>query len=136
MRSPYWRVAYEPHWGNHWLMIGTFGMIANVHPWIAPGTPDTAIFPQTDRYTDIGFDTQYQYQGDNFWITAAGLIYSRISKSECQFRQRIAVNPSNHLNEARAYASLAYGNNNRVVLTGQYFTSWGTLDPTFRGNAT
>ena len=28
--SPYWRAAYEPHWGNHWLMLGTFGMIANV----------------------------------------------------------------------------------------------------------
>ena len=28
------------------------------------GTPDTSIFPQTDRYTDIGFDTQYQYQGE------------------------------------------------------------------------
>ena len=30
-------------------------------------------------------------------------------------------NPTNTLNEARAYASLAYGNDNRVVLTGQYF---------------
>ena len=30
------------------------------------------------------------------------------------------------LNEARAYASLAYGNDNRVVFTGQYFSSWGT----------
>ena len=23
---PYWRVALEPHWGDHYLMIGTFGM--------------------------------------------------------------------------------------------------------------
>ena len=59
-------------------MMGTFGMIANVHPWMAPGTPDTSIFPQTDRYTDIGFDTQYQYQGDNFWITARGSIFAKI----------------------------------------------------------
>ena len=32
--APYWRVAFEPHWGNNWLEIGTFGMMANVHPWV------------------------------------------------------------------------------------------------------
>ena len=71
--APYWRLAYEPHWGNHWLEVGTFGMIANVHPWTAPGTPVTATFPQTDNYTDVGFDTQYQYQG------------SAISGSRCKY---------------------------------------------------
>ena len=45
----------------------------------------------------------------------------------------LAANPTNTLNEARAYASLAYGNNNRVVLTGQYFTSWGSPMPIFCG---
>jgi hypothetical protein len=66
--APYWRAAFEPHWGNNFLMLGTFGMMADVHPWIDPtfalGT--TAIFPQTDKYTDARFDSQYQYQGDNF----------------------------------------------------------------------
>ncbi|HEV2715583.1 MAG TPA: hypothetical protein VGU64_09995, partial [Terriglobales bacterium] len=40
----------------------------------------------------------------------------------------LAANSKNELNEARAYASLAYGDNNRIVLTGQYFTSWGSSD--------
>ena len=43
-------------------MIGTFGMRANVNPWLDPtfalGT--TATLPQTDKYTDVGFDSQYQ----------------------------------------------------------------------------
>ena len=39
------------------------------------------------------------------------------------------------LNEARAYASLAYGNDNRVVLTGQYFSSWGTADAVLYGGS-
>ena len=39
-------------------------------------------------------------------------------------------NLTNELNEARAYASLAYGDNNRIVLTGQYFDTWGS--PQFR----
>jgi hypothetical protein len=38
------------------------------------------------------------------------------------------VNLTNELNEARAYASLAYGNNNRIVLTGQYFDTWGSAN--------
>ncbi len=24
--APYWRVALQPHWGPHYLMVGTFGM--------------------------------------------------------------------------------------------------------------
>src|SRR5262249_19387246 len=31
--APYWRIAFEPHWGNNWLELGTFGMAADVHPW-------------------------------------------------------------------------------------------------------
>lgn len=126
--APYWRLAYEPHWGNHWLEVGTFGMIANVHPWVAPGTPVTATFPQTDNYTDVGFDTQYQYQGNNFWITLRGSYIHELQNLNASFANGLSFNPNNTLNEARAYASLAYGNNNRVVLTGQYFSSWGTPD--------
>ena len=32
--APYWRVALEPHWGPHTFMLGTYGMIFNVNPWI------------------------------------------------------------------------------------------------------
>jgi len=126
--APYWRAAYEPHWGNHWLEIGTFGMYAPVRPWTMPGTTTTSTFTQTDNYTDIGFDTQYQYQGSNFWITLRGSLIREYQNLNASFTNGIAANPTNTLNEARAYASLAYGNNSRVVLTGQYFTSWGSSD--------
>jgi hypothetical protein len=132
--APYWRVAYEPHWGNSWLEVGTFGMYAPVRPWaqlspnmtLAPG--DTTTLPQTDKYTDLGFDTQYQYQGSNYWVTLRGSYIYENQKLDASFANGISTNPTDVLNEARAYASLAYGNNNRVVLTGQYFTSWGTPD--------
>ena len=126
--APYWRAAIEPHWGPHWLEVGTFGLIANIHPFIASGTPLTATFPQTDKYTDIGFDAQYQYQGDNFWFTLRGNYIHEYQRLDASFNLLSASTPNltNELNEARAYASLAYGNNNRVVLTGQYFTSWGS----------
>jgi hypothetical protein len=126
--APYWRAAIEPHWGPHWLEVGTFGMAVNVHPFVNPGTPDTSIFPQTDKYTDIGVDAQYQYQASNFWFTLRGSFIHEYQKLDASFANGLAANPNNELNEARAYASLAYGNNNRIVLTGQYFTSWGSPD--------
>jgi hypothetical protein len=135
--APYWRAAFEPHWGPHWLEVGTFGMIANVHPFagpfnalMSPTNPvaafDTSTFPQTDKYTDLGFDAQYQYQGSNFWFTLRGTYIHEQQKLDASFTLGLAQNLTNELNEARAYASLAYGNNNRVVLTGQYFDTWGS----------
>jgi hypothetical protein len=124
--APYWRAAIEPHWGPHWLEVGTFGMIANVHPWVTPGTQSTGTLPQTDKYTDIGFDAQYQYQGSNFWFTVRGTYIRENQRLDASFNLLGAANLTNELSEARAYASLAYGNNNRVVLTGQYFNTWGS----------
>jgi len=126
--APYWRAVIEPHWGPHWLEVGTFGMIANVHPWVAQFTQSTATFPQTDKYTDIGFDAQYQYQGSNFWFTLRGSYIHELQKLNASVNNGLVPTNflNNELNEARAYASLAYGNNNRIVLTGQYFTSWGS----------
>lgn len=141
--APYWRVAVEPHWGNHWLEFGAFGMSARVHPWTftmdANGFYNNETFAQTDRYNDIGFDSQYQYQGPNYWITLRG---SYINEKQTLDSSSINPNPdgnlsnsTNTLNTFRALASLAYGNDNRIVLTGQYFNTWGSSDATlYSGN--
>jgi hypothetical protein len=132
---PYWRAAVEPHWGRNWLEFGTFGMVARFHPWTGAdsfgngnGMLLDQVFPQTDRYTDIGFDSQYQYQGDNFWITLRGTYIHEHQNLNASFNNGLAANPSNTLNSLKAYASLAYGNDNRIVLSGQYFDIWGTMD--------
>ena len=140
--APYWRVAAEPHWGNHWLEFGAFGMSTGVHPFVGPltGTPDpnTGFYnfdttPQTDRFTDVGFDAQYQYQGSNYWVTLRGTyIHENQTLDASSFY--IGANPTNTLNTFRAYASLAYGNDNRIVVTGQYFDTWGTSDPMLYSN--
>jgi hypothetical protein len=126
--APYWRVAFEPHWGDHWIEIGTFGMLVNVHPWTMPGTTTTMTLPQADRYTDMGFDTQYQYHGANFWFTVRGTYIHESQKLDATFANGGSVNPTDTLNEARAYASLAYGDDNRIVLTAQHFNTWGSPD--------
>ena len=135
--APYWRVAVEPHWGNHWLEFGAFGMSARVHPWTftmdANGFYNNETFAQTDRYNDIGFDTQYQYQGPNYWITLRGSYIHENQTLDATFNNSGSDNPTNTLNTFRALASLAYGNDNRIVLTGQYFNTWGSSDATLYG---
>ena len=139
--APYWRVAVEPHWGRNWFEFGAFGIFEKVHSWTGAdsngdGTgnllPQT--FPQTDKYTDVAFDSQYQYQGDNYWVTLRGTYIHEKQKLDGLFNNSSlgfngAYNPTNTLNTLRAYASLAYGNDNRIVLSGQYFDTWGSSDP-------
>ena len=60
--APYWRVAFEPNFGNHSWEVGTFGLASKVVPMRMSGAG-------TDSFTDIGIDTQYQYLGDPHTIT-------------------------------------------------------------------
>jgi hypothetical protein len=129
--APYWRAAIEPHWGDHWFMAGAFGMLAKVAPWIGPGNPvgTTATYLQTDNYTDVGVDAQYQYQGRNYWLTLRGSYIREFQQLNASFVNGLASNPTNDLHSLRLQASAALGGDNRVVLTAQYFSTWGTPDP-------
>jgi hypothetical protein len=131
--APYWRVAVEPHWGNHWLEFGAFGISAQVNPFTfaqdSNGYYVNQTYPQTDRYTDIGFDTQYQYQGENYWITLRGSYIHEVQTLDAS-SLNFGFNSKNTLDSFRALASLAYGNDNRIVLTGQYFNTQGSSDAT------
>jgi hypothetical protein len=124
--APYWRVAIEPHWGNHYLMLGAFGMLAKVHPWVAmlPSVEPTATFPQTDNYTDVGLDTQYQYQGSGWWLTLRGSLIREYQYLNASFLNGLTTTPNNELNSLRLYASVALGGNNTIVLTAQHFNIW------------
>ncbi len=142
--APYFRVAFEPNWGSHSLMVGVFGLMANIHPWVDSsftlGTKDT--LPQTDKYTDIGVDTQYQYQGENYWFTLRGSYIHESQVLDASFNNFVngsfcgpcAANPTNELNSARAQVSFAYGADNRIILTAQYFNIWGTPDAQVYGS--
>jgi hypothetical protein len=133
--APYWRIAIEPHWGRNTFMIGTFGAQFNVHPWVDTSFASfsTATFPQSDKFTDIGFDSQYQYQGDNYWLTLRGSYIREFQQLDASFFNTSASNPTNLLNSMKLQASFAYGADNRVVFTGQYFNQWGTADMNLYG---
>lgn len=128
--APYWRVALEPHWGRNTFMVGTFGMVSDVHNYLNTGFIgfNTATSLQADRFTDIGFDTQYQYQGDNWWLTLRSSYIRETQNLDATFAAFGSVNPTNLLNSLKLQASFAYGADNRWVFTGNYFNVWGTSD--------
>ena len=116
-------------------MLGTFGMYSQVHPWVDTSFASFSsdVFPMTDKFTDIGFDSQYQYQGDNFWLTLRGSYIREFQRLDSTFANLGSSNPTNLLNTLKLQASVALGGDNRVVLTGQYFDVWGTADATLFG---
>ena len=101
-------------------------MSARVHPFTGAtdsnGILINQTFQETDRFNDVAFDAQYQYQGDNYWVTLRGT-YIHENQTLDASSLNFGTNPTNTLNTFRALASLAYGNDNRVVLTGQYFNT-------------
>jgi hypothetical protein len=130
--APYWRVAFEPHWGPHTFMLGTYGMIFNVNPWIdntfVLGTTGTQ--PLSDKFTDVGIDSQYQYQGSNYWVTLRANYLREYQRLDATFANGGASNPTNELNTLRLTGEFTFGGDNRVGFSGQYFSVWGTADPT------
>ncbi len=145
--TPYFRAAFEPHWGDHWLMVGAFGWAARVNPqgipldlysnplFVSQGvTPPTTV-AGTDKYTDLGFDAQYQYITNAVRVTAKASYIREQRKLDSTFAAGNSANPTNNLNSFKANLSLTWGENAKVVLTGHYFSIWGTTDPILYGDS-
>jgi hypothetical protein len=64
--NPYWRVALSHEWGAQNLMVGTSGMNARVYD-AGSATSDPN---NLGRFSNLGFDAQYQYLLDPHTVTA------------------------------------------------------------------
>ncbi len=49
---PYWRLALQHQFDAGYLMVGTFGLAAAIHP--------VGVIGSTNRHTDLGFDAQFE----------------------------------------------------------------------------
>ena len=154
--APYFRVAVEPHWGEHWLELGVFGMRTDVNPQgLSPdlfnnpfqiaagvGPPPGASVNATDRFADLGFDAQYQYIGNQYKVTLRGTYIRENQLLNATFNSTTGPGPNgngsdnltNTLNSLKVNASLAYGEDSRFVFTGGYFRTWGSTDLTLYNN--
>lgn len=130
--APYGRVALEQRFGDHNLMIGGFASRFEVYPWTLAGDP-TAIgdtsYGLTNKYTDLGADAQYQFRGDDWWFIARAAYIREEQRYDAGWVSAVQpANVSHTLNTLRLSGTVAIGGDNRVVLTGQYFRSWGSQD--------
>lgn len=50
--APYWRLAWQRNFGPSYLMVGAYGLSADLFP--------SGITGQTDKYNDAALDTQYE----------------------------------------------------------------------------
>jgi hypothetical protein len=117
--QPYWRLALEPHWGDHYLMIGTFGMYGRT----APGGVSTF---GTDDYTDVGFDSQYQYDGDKYSVTVKLSDIVEYQRFNASYNLGGASNLNDRLNSFKANATFVW--DHTYSFTAGYFDVSGSSD--------
>ena len=122
--APSWRLAIEPAWGNNTWEFGTFGMTSPLVPQRMTGSG-------TDRLTDVGFDTQYQFLGarDSFSVQARYIDENQNLSAS----QALGLSANGH-NRLRSYnLKGTYYYEQTVGLTAGYFKTQGTGDPLLYG---
>ena len=122
--APYWRLAAEPVWGEHALMIGTYGMTADILPNRVYGFG-------TDKITDIGFDSQYQWLTDEHAVTLrANYIWEKQILDASNVIS--GANPVDYLRSMQVSAEYVY--NHMYAFEAQYFQINGSQDANVYGN--
>jgi hypothetical protein len=117
---PYWRLAVEPHWGDHYLMVGTYGMYGQTIPGGQAGIG-------ADSYLDVGFDSQYQYDGEQYSVTVKLSDVMEFQKFNASVINGGASNVDDRLNSFKANATFVW--DHTYSLTAGYFNVSGTGDP-------
>lgn len=117
--APYWRLAIQHLWGSQYIEVGTFGIASSIYPMGISGA--------TDKYTDVGFDAQYEYSADNggSCIFHASYITEK-QNLDATFAMGGSANASNNLNSLKL--DFTYNFPAWVSLTGAYFAVGGSAD--------
>jgi hypothetical protein len=116
--NPYYRFAYTTEWGPNSLMLGVFGMNANIDDGSGNGVSTT--------FTDRGIDVQYQYISDPHVFSAQfRYIAENISDQTGTF-----AGPAN-LNSFYAKAMYVYRAKYGTGLA--YWREEGSSDPYYAG---
>ncbi len=118
--APYWRVAFEPTFGDSTLMIGTFGMQTNEIP--IRSQPGSGV----DQILDIGFDSEYQYISDKHAVTAMLTYIIENQHYNASINQGLASNQNDNLNTFNA--SIGYVYDNTYSFKAAYFNVAGSSD--------
>ncbi len=129
--SPYWRVFLQHQWGKHSLAVGHYGLVSRVLS-SKPGN-DNLIDTRgpIDRFTDIGFDAQYQFIGKKHIITAQTTYIHEDQRLNDAFSQGGSLKNANWLDTYKINLNYYYRTNNWGTIGGTvaYVYIWGSWDP-------
>lgn len=119
--SPYWRIALQNRQGPGYLMIGAFGLSADLYPKSAVGA--------SNHYTDVGVDVQAEREvGKGMLLIRSSWIHERQRlAASFQASPQAARNLTNTLESFRANAT--YAPNRTYSFTLGYFGTSGSSDP-------
>jgi hypothetical protein len=124
--SPYWRIALEHSFGNHYLEVGTFGINAQVFPGAIKRFG-------ADQITDFAVDATYQYNPAPEYNLSAYATYIRESQNLHSSQFVAGSQPSDDLRTLRANVSFSY--KNTYTLNAQHFETFGSADAALYGTA-
>ena len=118
--APYWRVAWQHNFAADYLMLGTFGLHAELYPAGVSGL--------TNQFTDWGFDGQYEHpSGDGAIIARARWTH----ESQHRNADFYAANPASQSldnNLASLNANVSWATSLKYGLSLGYFQTTGTAD--------
>lgn len=126
--APYWRLALEHQFGQHNVMIGTHGIIANIYP-----DPTNPTGP-SDRFRDLAIDAQYQYLNGKHVFTAQGSVINEKQTLNGTYAGGGSANLNNTLRTSRIKGSYIY--NHKYGGTFGLFNSSGSADSIYWPTAT
>jgi len=132
--APYWRAAYEYDWGYNSAMIGTSGMYVKFVPSVVPPgtTPPQTVSPGNyNKYTDVSFDWQYQYNGRHNAFTFLGHYTHETEDNNPGLVPTYFSNPTDHLNALAVTGEYYYDRTYGGMIN--FVRTTGTPDPAFNG---
>jgi hypothetical protein len=120
--APYWRVAIQHQWGEHYLSAGTYGIVANIFLDGGESGP-------TDRFTDLALDAQYQYLAKKHTVSLETTWIHEKQDLNASFALGEAANSTNRLNTFKANLDYYYQSSiGRIGGSAAYFSTTGDTD--------
>jgi len=140
--APYWRVFLNHQWGKHSVQVGHFGLVnRNISgdPLVDvkgdPNLLDTR--GPIDRFTDLGFDAQYQFIGKKHIFTLQTSYIHEDQRWNDAFSQGGTLGNAGWLDKYKINANYYYRTDNWGTIGGTvaYVTLWGNFDPVLNAPA-
>lgn len=119
--APYWRLALQKQFNDQYVEVGTFGMLTDMYP--------SGVAGLTDKYTDIGFDMNYEKPlGNNEFTANASFIHEK-RNLDATYDSGGSLNQDLNLNSLKIIGNFYL--HQQIGFSLGYFSITGDGDVTF-----